>query len=137
MPNIYVKKPIKFGTNALDEVSFRKTLNKTVDVTAQRKIELRAQKILEKKTEFLGEPREDKQKRMESEIRTMMYGEDTKLYKFDKIHDTEVMHAELRNNVLKSDAMVGGDLDAVWDRDCYGYVEKLTTLKKKLKKMGK
>jgi hypothetical protein len=93
MQNIYVKKPIKFGLNTLDEVSFRKALNKTVDVEAQRKIELRAQKILEKQTELFGEPGEDKQKRMESEFHTMMYGEDTKLYKFDKIHDTEVMHA--------------------------------------------
>jgi hypothetical protein len=138
MPNIYVKQPIKFGANALDEVSFRKALNQTVDVEAQRKIELRAQKILEKETELFGDfEREDKQKRMESELHTMMYGADAKLYKFDKIHDTEVTQAEVRNNVLKSDAMAGGDLDAVWDRDCYGYVEKLTTLKKKLKKMGK
>jgi hypothetical protein len=61
MPNIYVKQPIKFGTNALDEVSFRKALNQTVDVEAQRKIELRAQKILEKETQLFGDfEREDK-----------------------------------------------------------------------------
>jgi hypothetical protein len=135
---IFVKPPIKFGSNALDEAKFVKGLNQTIDVEEQRRVELRFEKFMAKREKhFFPGSGQAMQKNLDAELQIRKMDNNNNLYKFDSIHDTAVMQAELRNHVIKADASTPGDLEANWDRDCNGYVEKLTNLRKKLKKMGK